>query len=68
MSYSRTKEKSMKEIPRYRSMNFPVYSGMLNRFEDSDEIRSEMINTAVRRGYPYELASSVYGVWSQGLC
>ena len=30
----------MKEIPRYRSMNFPVYSGMLNRFEDSDEIRN----------------------------
>ena len=40
MSCSRTKEKFMKEIPRYRSMNFPVYSGMLNRFEDSDEIRN----------------------------
>ena len=35
--------------------------------EDSEEIREEMIKTAVRRGYSYELASSVYEVWSQNI-
>ena len=35
--------------------------------DDTDAIRTEMIGIAVRRGYPYELANSVYEVWSQEL-
>lgn len=35
--------------------------------EDSEEVRDEMIKTAVRRGYPYELASRVYELWSQNI-
>ena len=35
--------------------------------EDSEEIRDEMIKTAIRRGYPYELASRVYELWSQDI-
>ena len=35
--------------------------------EDSDEIRTEMIDTALRRGYTYELASAVYNVWVDNL-
>ena len=35
--------------------------------EDSEEIRDEMIKTAIRRGYPYDLASRVYELWSQDI-
>ena len=31
--------------------------------EDSEEVRSSMIDTAIRRGYTYEMASAVYNVW-----
>ena len=30
----------MQKIPPYRSMNFPVYAGMLNQFKDSDDIKN----------------------------
>ncbi len=30
----------MKQIPKYRSMNFSVYSGMLDRYKDSEDIRN----------------------------
>ena len=60
-------EEVASELPSDTKTCYQLFES-LGYTEDSDEIRSEMINTAVRRGYPYELASSVYGVWSQGLC
>jgi len=35
--------------------------------EDSDEVMSIMIDTAIRRGYSYELAAAVYNVWVENL-
>ena len=45
---------------------FALYSS-LGYDHDSDEIRSELIDTAIRRGYSYELASAVYQVWTESL-
>lgn len=34
------KEGNVKQIPEYRSMNFSVYGGMLDRYKDSEDIRN----------------------------